>query len=215
MRVRSKLLSLMHLDKTYCLLTVRHVKIFQTYFSLLDIHGDSSLNDVQVYCFMRLVTDLKKDEIYQLFDMLDVDGSGQLEFSEFFILICVLIAVQDHVEKQFIYRHCRTIFGLIDLDGSNTITPDEFKALTYLFDFKKRAMNEIFYEFDISGDQELDYREFRLFAMACIDKQQQIEKEMLEKAEEMREKALQKEARKKELQERYQEVGIIAYCVIL
>ncbi|XP_066299605.1 EF-hand calcium-binding domain-containing protein 9-like [Branchiostoma lanceolatum] len=215
MRVRSKLLSLMHLDNTYCLLTVRHVKILQSYFNLLDIHGDKSLNDVQAYCFMRLLTDLTKDEIYQTFDMLDVDGSGEMEFSEFFILVCVLIAVQDHVEKQFIYRHCRTIFGLIDIDGSNSITPDEFRALTYLFDFKKRAMHEIFYEFDISGDQELDYREFRLFAMACIDKQQELEKKMLEKAEEMREKALEKEKKKQELNERYEKVGIIAYCIIL
>ena len=43
---------------------------------------------------MRAVTDLSKDKIYAVFDMLDVDHSGMLDFDEFYLLICILIAVR-------------------------------------------------------------------------------------------------------------------------
>lgn len=43
---------------------------------------------------MRVVTDLSKDKIYAVFDMLDVDHSGLLDFDEFYLLICILIAVR-------------------------------------------------------------------------------------------------------------------------
>lgn len=43
---------------------------------------------------MRAVTDLSKDKIYAVFDMLDVDNSGMLDFDEFYLLICILIAVR-------------------------------------------------------------------------------------------------------------------------
>ena len=43
---------------------------------------------------MRSATDLSKDKIYSVFDMLDVDHSGMLDFDEFYLLICILIAVR-------------------------------------------------------------------------------------------------------------------------
>lgn len=52
------------------------------------------LADVQFFVFMRAVTDLSKDKIYSVFDMLDVDHSGMLDFDEFYLLICILIAVR-------------------------------------------------------------------------------------------------------------------------
>lgn len=50
--------------------------------------------DIQFYCFMRSVTDLKKGQIYKVFDMLDVDRSGLLDFDEFYLLICILVAIR-------------------------------------------------------------------------------------------------------------------------
>ena len=39
-----------------------------------------------------------------------------------------------------------------------------------LFNLGLKAIRDIFNDFDVSGDQELDYGEFKLFAMACIDR---------------------------------------------
>ena len=38
-----------------------------------------------------------------------------------------------------------------------------------------RSIQDIFHDFDVSGDEELDYKEFKMFAMACIDKQREME----------------------------------------
>ena len=51
-------------------------------------------SDIQFYCFMHAITDLSKGEIYKVFDMLDVDRSGLLDFNEFYLLICIILAVR-------------------------------------------------------------------------------------------------------------------------
>jgi len=38
----------------------------------------------------------------------------------------------------------------------------------FLFNLNDQSIGELFQEFDVSGDDELDYKEFRMFAMACI-----------------------------------------------
>ena len=43
---------------------------------------------------MQHVTDLNSYNIYRVFDMLDVDGSGEIDFDEFYLLMCILIAVK-------------------------------------------------------------------------------------------------------------------------
>ena len=50
--------------------------------------------DIQFLAFMKSVTDLNQRQIYEVFDMLDVDGSGLLDFDEFYLLVCILISVQ-------------------------------------------------------------------------------------------------------------------------
>ena len=49
--------------------------------------------DVQFYAFMRSATDLSKEKIYKVFDLLDVDRSGLMDFDEFYLLICILVAM--------------------------------------------------------------------------------------------------------------------------
>ena len=60
---------------------------------------------------------------------------------------------QDGEEKQFIYRHSRTVFDLLDEDGSNSISAEEFETFGFLFNFQGKAVKRIFHEFDVSGDQ--------------------------------------------------------------
>ncbi|XP_074610299.1 EF-hand calcium-binding domain-containing protein 9-like [Acropora palmata] len=175
MKIRSQILKYMHLDRTYCLLTGRNVRIILELFRLIDVHDEMALNDVQFCAFMKTATDLNTNQIYKVFDMLDVDGSGAMDFDEFYLLICILIAVQDKVEKNFIYRHSRTVFDLLDEDNSGNISAYEFETFGFLFNLQGEAIRTIFREFDVSGDQELDYSEFKMFAMACIDRQSEIE----------------------------------------
>ena len=90
---------------------------------------------------MKTATDLNTNQIYKVFDMLDVDGSGAMDFDEFYLLICILIAVQDKVEKNFIYRHSRTVFNLLDENNTGNTSAYEFET----FGFLKEMLYEVRY----------------------------------------------------------------------
>ena len=170
MKVKSNILNFMNLDREYSLLSGRNACIIHTYFNLLDVHETGALNDIQFYVFMKTVTDLNKAEVYRVFDMLDVDGSSSIEYNEFYLMVCILVSIKDHEEKKFIYHHSRTVFDLMDKDGSASIDVEEFEIFGLLFNLGLKAIRDIFNDFDVSGDQQLDYGEFKLFAMACIDR---------------------------------------------
>ena len=86
------------------------------------------------------------------------------------------------------------MFDLLDEDGSDTISAKEFNNIGFLFNFQKNAIKRIFLDFDISGDKvfqikvksliqndkysfikELDLNEFKMFSMACIDCQRELD----------------------------------------
>jgi len=45
------------------------------------------------------------------------------------------------------------VFELLDADGSNIVSAEEFESFGFLFNFEGRAVRQIFREFDVSGDQ--------------------------------------------------------------
>ena len=45
------------------------------------------------------------------------------------------------------------MFELLDADGSNNISAEEFESFGFLFNFDGGAARQIFKEFDVSGDQ--------------------------------------------------------------
>eukprot|EP00771_Trimastix_marina_P000094 gnl/Trimastix_PCT/1099.p2 GENE.gnl/Trimastix_PCT/1099~~gnl/Trimastix_PCT/1099.p2 ORF type:complete len:163 (+),score=52.24 gnl/Trimastix_PCT/1099:187-675(+) len=134
-----------------------------------------ALDDIQFLAFMKETTDLSEKEIYIVFDMFDVDASGSIEFDEFYLLACMLIAIKDHNEKDFLFHHSRTCFELIDEDASTEITTSEFMRFGFMFNMSKSTIKRIFSEFDVSGDKKLSYEEFRMFAVYAIDKQREME----------------------------------------
>jgi Ca2+-binding EF-hand superfamily protein len=69
------------------------------------------------------------------------------------------------------YQHWRTCFEILDEDGGKTISINEFSTLGFLFNFTPRAIKHIYDEFDVTGNAELDYSEFRLFVLAAIEMQ--------------------------------------------
>ncbi|KAM6249081.1 LOW QUALITY PROTEIN: EF-hand calcium-binding domain-containing protein 9 [Spheniscus humboldti] len=172
----------LHLDEVYCLLSVRNTAALAEYFQLLDVHKNY-LNNLQFYCFLRYVTDLNKEQITLLFNLLDQNARGRICFNEFYMVACILLSREvctlqvlelNHFEKQFIHQHTGPAFQLLDVDGDNMIDFNEFEATRFLFNIKKE-LKKIFKDFDISGDEQRNYREFKMFAVFCIDKQQKEE----------------------------------------
>lgn len=50
---------------------------------------------------MKFVTDLTKNQIYTVFKKLDINRSGLIEFEEFYLIICILIAIKVSLFNQF------------------------------------------------------------------------------------------------------------------
>ncbi|KAL8211840.1 UNVERIFIED_CONTAM: EF-hand calcium-binding domain-containing protein 9 [Gekko kuhli] len=85
------------------------------------------------------------------------------------------------------YRHSHHVFELLDIDGGHTIGLAEFHATRFLFNIKEEDLSRIIKDFDISGD-ELNYKEFKMFTIFCIDRQQRKQKEKLKKKQELADK---------------------------
>jgi hypothetical protein len=69
----------------------------------------------------------------------------------------------------------QTCFNLIDIDGSGSITLAEFQKFGFIFNISKKACQAAFREFDVDNSKELDYTEFRMFCLVCLDKQRSLE----------------------------------------
>ena len=135
---------------------------------MLDIHNNCEMDDVQFRHWMKSVTNLEDKKIDLVYDMLDYDNSGFIEFPEFYLIVCILLALNENSVKRFIYRHSKIVFELMDADGGGTISADEFARYGFLFSLEEQSVQDIFFEFDVSGDENLDYKEFKMFAMACM-----------------------------------------------
>ena len=77
---------------------------------------------------------------------------------------------QDGELKQFIYRHSRTVFDLLDRDASQSISGNEFEAYGFVFNLKGKAVRQIFNEFDVSGDRVSSLTELqRILKVTCCN----------------------------------------------
>ncbi|XP_036983805.1 EF-hand calcium-binding domain-containing protein 9 [Artibeus jamaicensis] len=184
----------LYLDRLYCLLSVRNVRALVEYFHLLDVHRNNTLNDLLFYHFLHHVTNWNRRQIMSVFDMLDWEATGEIGFDQFYVLVCILLAQQNHLEEQFIYRHSRPVFELLDLNGELKISAENFCMYNFLFHIKKQEFRDFYRDLDITGDRRLNYKEFKLFAIFTMDKYQEKQKAEIEEKEkkEEEEKALQK-----------------------
>ena len=60
--------------------------------------------------------------------MIDRQGRGDILWQDFYLVVAILISLKDRNEKQFIFRHSKIVFDLMDEDGGGTISADEFKV---------------------------------------------------------------------------------------
>ncbi|XP_055460656.1 EF-hand calcium-binding domain-containing protein 9 [Psammomys obesus] len=176
----------LYLDKIYCLLSLRNVKALMEYFHLLDAHHRNTLNDVLFFHFLHHVTNLKVTQIKIVFDMLDWTAIGEIGFDQFYMLVCILLSHQNRLQDQFMYRHSRAVFDLLDLNGELKLDASHFQMYRFLFNIKKQELRDLFHDFDITGDQMLDYKEFKLYTIFCTEKS--IDKKKRRERQEERQK---------------------------
>ncbi|XP_066132897.1 EF-hand calcium-binding domain-containing protein 9 [Saccopteryx bilineata] len=182
----------LYLDKQYCLLSVRNVNALLQYFHLLDVHNNNTLNDVLFYHFLRHVTNWNRKQIMSVFDLLDWETMGEIGFEEFYMLVCMLLARQNQLEEQFLFRHSRLVFELLDINGELRINAEDLYMYEFLFNIKKEQLQEFYGDLDITGDRCLNYKEFKLltrFTMHKYQKRLQAEEETQKEQAQLRKNA--------------------------
>lgn len=70
---------------------------------------------------MKRATDMTQIMIYKIFDMLDFDGSGQIDFNEFYVIICILVAVKVSIRRVKGYNYKYYKFFLNTMQWENTM----------------------------------------------------------------------------------------------
>jgi hypothetical protein len=114
MRVTSKLFQSLYLAPRQLLLSARSVKVVYELFTMLDVVGEvrelhtaqpsrraanvgasqGTIDDLAFVAFILATTDMSETEAYKVFDIFDVDSNGSIEFDEFYLIACILIAIK-------------------------------------------------------------------------------------------------------------------------
>ena len=91
----------------------------------------------------------------------DVDGSGELEFEEFVILISGYERMQSMTADESI----SALFALFDSDNSGEISAEEFSAVLTSLSclFSQEDVRDLLAEVDRDGDGQIDLEEFTLW----------------------------------------------------
>jgi calcium-dependent protein kinase len=125
-------------------------------FKALDANGDGKLSKDEIMNgyeehFGKL---LNEDEVEQLFEEVDTDKSGFIDYSEF-------IAATMNSKKNMSEDKLTAAFKIFDTDGSGTISPEELKAvLSSSGQITDEMIEEILKQADENNDGEIEFKEF-------------------------------------------------------
>ena len=89
-----------------------------------------------------------------MFDKVDTDGSGEIEYSEF------VVATLN--EKNLLSNNkLQTAFKMFDKDGGGSISIEEIKqVLSFGQNLDENVIQQIIHQVDANGDGEISYEEF-------------------------------------------------------
>lgn len=125
-------------------------------FKALDANNDGRLSKEEIHDgyedhFGKL---LNEEELDDLFDSVDTDKSGFIDYTEF-------IAATMSSKKNMSEEKLTAAFKLFDKDASGTITPDELKdVFGSASNISDEAIDSILKQADENGDGEIEFAEF-------------------------------------------------------
>ena len=122
----------------------------------MDLNGDGVLTKEEVRkgyqdYFGRALSD---EEIDKMFDKVDVDKSGEIDYSEF------IVASMN--EKNLLSNNkLQAAFQMFDKDGGGSISVDEIKqVLSFGKSLDEKVVMDIIKQVDDNNDGEISFEEF-------------------------------------------------------
>ncbi|KAD2805924.1 hypothetical protein E3N88_39301 [Mikania micrantha] len=146
------------------------LKQLREIFTRFDLDKDGSLTHLEVAALLRSLG-LKPtgDQIHKLFNHMDSDGSGTVEFDELVNSMSSQMMTDDIIINQ---QELLEIFKSFDRDGSGFITPAELaKSMTKMGQpLTYRELSEMVRDADTDGDGQISFTEFqRIMARSAAE----------------------------------------------
>ena len=127
-------------------------------FKSLDQNGDGKLSkdeikDGYTNHYGRLISD---KEVDQMFDAVDTDQSGYIDYTEF-------VVASMNEKALMTNERLAGAFKMFDKDGSGTISPSEIKAVLTAGEAKipQMVLDKILKQVDANGDGQISFEEFQ------------------------------------------------------
>ena len=125
---------------------------------MFDKDGDGTVSTKELGAVMRsLGNNPTQEELEELIDDADRDGSGSVDFREF-----VELMIKREAEKETI-DDLKQVFRVFDKDGNGYVSTSEIKFVlnSVGLHFTDEEILEMVQEADIDGDQHVSFDEFR------------------------------------------------------
>jgi len=143
-------------------LSAEMIAEFKMAFDIFDHDGGGDINTNELGRVMKLLGQSpSKDELDQIVEAVDVDGSGSIDFDEFLIMMVMQLKEEG---KSASDEEVKEIFRLFDKNGDNFLDWDELNGALSTINsdpaIEKWEVDEIFNEIDGNGDGVIDVEEF-------------------------------------------------------
>jgi len=141
-------------------------------FQALDSNDDGCLSVEDVEQGLRQAGVEVSNELQRVFQLVDSDGSGLVEYTEF---LAATIDEKRHLGE----AACWAAFRVFDMDGDSKITKDEMavmlscghaKSLAESLGADRADIEQVIAEADLDGDEQLDFKEFHAMLLSCCSR---------------------------------------------
>jgi len=142
-------------------LEVDEIKVLKLCFNLFDVKKQNFLSSDDLDDILRAMGFRpSKEELQEILEEIDEDGSGEIEFGEF-CQLCAKFLVEEP-DEETMKAELKEAFRVYDRDGAGFITTDQLREIIAELDprLTSEDLDGIIEEIDEDGSGTMDFDEF-------------------------------------------------------